>query len=192
MSKYKNTLIEIIVTCFFTGKIKFAPGTFGSLLAFPIVYYIVGVTMQKEYFAESAFITSLVILISTIIVLFVTGWLCSAIYVKTTGREDPKEVVIDEVVGQMIAIVFGSATAVFAQDSGLKIFMSSQTIDFCFLFLIPFVLFRLFDIYKPWPIGWIDKNIHGGLGIMLDDLLAGIFAVIMQYFLTFIIIDLVA
>lgn len=189
MSKYKDTLIEIIVTCFFIGKIKCAPGTFGSLLAFPIIYYIVGSTMQKEYFYDSAFITSLIVLTVTILLLFLLGCICSAIYVKTTGREDPKEVVIDEVVGQMITIVFASVTSVFAQDSGLKEWMSAQTIDFCFLFLMPFVLFRLFDICKPWPIDWLDKNIHGGLGIMLDDVLAGVFAVVMQYFLTFIIID---
>lgn len=189
MLKYQNTIIEIIVTCFFIGKIRFAPGTFGSLLAFPLTYYIVGATMQKEYFADSTFITTFVVLIAAILILFLVGWACSALYVKTTGREDPKEVVIDEVAGQMIAIVFGSAASVFAQDSGLKEFMSAQMIDFCFLFLMPFILFRLFDICKPWPIDWLDKNIHGGLGIMLDDILAGIFAVVMQYFLTFIIID---
>lgn len=189
MSKYKNTLIEIIVTCFFTGKIKFAPVTFGSLLAFPLTYYLVGAFMKKEYFADSALITTFTVLILTILGLFFIGWFCSSIYVKTTGLEDPKEVVIDEVVGQMIAIVFGSVTSVFAQESGLKELMSAQGIDFCFLFLAPFVLFRLFDIFKPWPIDWIDKNVHGGLGIMLDDVLAGVFAVVMQYFLTFIIVD---
>lgn len=189
MSKCKDILIEIIVTCFFVGRIRLAPGTFGSLLAFPLVYLVVGEAMQKEYLADSAFLTTLGATASVIIGLFVLGWVCSSIYVKTTGKEDPKEIVIDEVVGQMIVIILGSAASVFAQDSGLKEILSPQNIDFCFLFLMPFILFRLFDIFKPWPIGWVDKNIHGGLGVMLDDVLAGIFAVVMQYFLTFIIID---
>lgn len=189
MSKCKDILIEIIVTCFFVGRIRLAPGTFGSLLAFPLVYLVVGEAMQKEYLADSAFLTTLGATASVIIGLFVLGWVCSSIYVKTTGKEDPKEIVIDEVVGQMIVIILGSAASVFAHDSGLKEILSPQNIDFCFLFLMPFILFRLFDIFKPWPIGWVDKNIHGGLGVMLDDVLAGIFAVVMQYFLTFIIID---
>jgi phosphatidylglycerophosphatase A len=56
------------------------------------------------------------------------------------------------------------------------------------LFLMPFLLFRIFDIIKPWPIGWVDKNIKGGFGIMIDDILAAILASIMQYALLFVFV----
>ena len=54
---------------------------------------------------------------------------------------------------------------------------------------MPFVLFRIFDIFKPWPINYIDSNVKGGLGVMLDDVVAAIFASVMHYALVFIIIN---
>ena len=62
-------------------------------------------------------------------------------------------------------------------------------IDIAFLFVLPFVLFRLFDALKPWPINWLDKNIKGALGVMVDDVAAAIFASVVQYVLVFFILD---
>jgi phosphatidylglycerophosphatase A len=62
-------------------------------------------------------------------------------------------------------------------------------INFSFLFVLPFVLFRLFDIIKPWPINWFDKNIKGGIGIMVDDIVAAIFASVTHYAIIFTLID---
>ena len=76
--------------------------------------------------------------------------------VRVSGREDHGSIVIDEVVG--FAITMWAVPLDF--------------IDLC----VGFALFRLFDIVKPWPIRWFDRNIHGGLGIMLDDIVAGILA----------------
>lgn len=73
-----------------------------------------------------------------------------------TGVEDPSVVVWDEFIGQWIALMFAPAGWVWM--------------------LAGFALFRLFDIWKPWPVSWADQKLHGGLGAMLDDVLAGIYA----------------
>ena len=89
-------------------------------------------------------------------VLFLIGVWAAHTYVLTVQNEDPPEVVIDEVVGQCLTLMVVPVDVVY--------------------YLIGFVLFRIFDIIKPWPVNWADKNIKGGLGIMLDDILAGVYA----------------
>ena len=95
-----------------------------------------------------------------IIVLFFIGLWASASFLLQTNSEnkDPKAIVVDEVVGQWLVL------APFAPD-----FIT------CFL---GFLFFRLFDILKPWPINWVDSNISGSLGIMLDDILAAIYSIL--------------
>lgn len=188
---------EFFATFAFLGKIKYCPGTFGSLCAFPIVYMIVHVTIKEQIvfsfsslnYAESELFTFLIISLTINILLFILGTYCSSLYVKQTEREDPKEVIIDEVVGQMLVINLSIFSLAFAHYSRITEYLSPGMIDFVFLFLLPFSLFRVFDIIKPWPINWLDNNIKGGIGIMLDDLLAAFFAVVTQYVITFLIID---
>ncbi len=72
------------------------------------------------------------------------------------GKDDPSAVVWDEIAGYLVTMI--------AAPSGWA------------WMLLGFVLFRFFDIIKPWPISWFDKNLHGGLGIMVDDVVAGMFA----------------
>ena len=93
-------------------------------------------------------------------------WLCG--YTShTLGVHDHKAIVWDEVVGYLLTMMMVPPTL----------------INIC----VGFMLFRLFDIWKPWPINLLDKNLHGGLGIMLDDVVAGIFAAfIMQLLLIYI------
>lgn len=87
---------------------------------------------------------------------FVIGWWASAVYVALTGGEDPGEVVVDEVAGQWTALLPAPLDPL--------------------TYLVGFLAFRLFDIWKPWPVGWADRRIGGGLGIMVDDVLAGLYA----------------
>jgi phosphatidylglycerophosphatase A len=87
---------------------------------------------------------------------FGIGWWASARIVAEDGAEDPSWVVIDEVVGQ-----------------GLTLLLVPPSL---LGYAIGFALFRLFDIKKPWPVSWADQQVKGGLGIMLDDVLAGIYA----------------
>ena len=89
-------------------------------------------------------------------ILFALGvWLCHST-ARDLGVEDHPGIVWDEIVGYLITMT--------AAPHGWR------------WILLGFVLFRLFDIWKPWPISWMDRNIKGGLGIMLDDLMAGVFA----------------
>jgi len=101
--------------------------------------------MQQLSFTVYAAITFMVV---------VVGIWVSAYTVRKLGVHDHPSIVIDEIAGFLITM--------FAVPSGWIWIVAG------------FVLFRLFDILKPWPISWLDKNIHGGLGVMLDDVLAGL------------------
>ncbi|MBI3444652.1 MAG: phosphatidylglycerophosphatase A [Magnetospirillum sp.] len=95
-------------------------------------------------------------LLAASLVCFLVGWWVSAIYVRRTGVSDPGEVVIDEVAGQWLVLVAAPLDPLS--------------------YLIGFGLFRLFDIWKPWPVSWADQRVGGGLGVMLDDILAALYA----------------
>lgn len=97
------------------------------------------------------------------IVVFIVGCWAANVFEEKSGVKDPGAVVIDEVAGQWMVLI----------PAGLD----------PLLYLVGFILFRVVDIFKPWPACWADKNIHGGLGIMLDDVLAAVYAVIIVYFL---------
>jgi len=101
-----------------------------------------------------------------LVALFALGvWCCDAC-AKNLKVHDHPGIVWDEVVGYLITMMAVPRSALWI--------------------VVGFVLFRIFDILKPWPIGWIDKHVQGGLGIMLDDVLAAIFALIaIQFALMF-------
>ena len=195
MSKFKDIATDLIVTCFFVGRIKYAPGTLGSLLAFPINYILVLSVIKSRYLlpldgfsdAERELVTIISCIFVFTVILFFIGLKTSNQYVKRTGREDPKEVVIDETVGQMLTCILTFPTYLFALAKYMNTY-DQGLIETITLFLMPFLLFRIFDIIKPWPIGWVDKNIKGGFGIMIDDILAAILASIMQYALLFVFV----
>lgn len=100
--------------------------------------------------------------VATVVVTFVGIWVAN-VYMSQAGEHDPGPVVIDEVAGQWLAML-PLAAAITWQVA-----------------CAAFVLFRLFDIFKPWPISWADKNIGGGLGVMFDDILAGAAAAAVLY-----------
>jgi phosphatidylglycerophosphatase A len=89
---------------------------------------------------------------------FAVGWWAVAIVTKAGGGKDPPEIVIDEVAGQWLVLV--------------------PTPPDPLAYSLAFLLFRIIDIWKPWPVRWADRHVKSGLGIMLDDLLAASYAVI--------------
>ena len=95
------------------------------------------------------------LMLAAIVVLGVGAWACE-IYARRKAEVDPKECVIDEVAGQWIVCAFAPLSLP--------------------AYALAFVLFRVFDILKPWPINWVERNTPGGLGIMLDDVAAGLMA----------------
>ena len=104
------------------------------------------------YFAE--FLHSSIHIVLPIFILF--SWLACSQASQDCQSKDHSSIVIDEVAGMLVALSFVDHEII--------------------IYLLVFLLFRLFDIWKPWPVSWADKNVKGGLGILLDDLIAGLFA----------------
>lgn len=181
-------LSEAIATFFYIGKIKYAPGTFGSLPAFAIAYLVMKCALSYELTADDTLslyekqLTLIVICeLICFALLFCIGILFTHIYIKDKANKDPKEVVIDEVVGQFLTIILSAFSTIILFFSPFGLVMKPLYFDIIFMFILPFGLFRIFDIYKPWPINWIDSKCKGALGVMLDDILAAIFASVTHY-----------
>jgi phosphatidylglycerophosphatase A len=196
MNNCKNIISKLIVTCFFIGKIKYAPGTFGSLLAFPI-NYLLTISLLKSRFLlpiegfspmQREFVTLMLCLLLAVVILSIIGVIASNYYMKQTSSQDPKEIVIDEVVGQMLTSTLTFLSVAFVHNSPLGEKYEPWIIDLVCYFILPFILFRACDIIKPWPIGWIDRNIHSGFGVVLDDIAAGFLAALLHYGIIFAII----
>ncbi|WP_417448930.1 phosphatidylglycerophosphatase A [Kordiimonas sp.] len=135
------------VTGFGVGMLKPAPGTWGSLQGL-----ILGISMISLGITEAE-------LIAAVIVVTAISSLSINQIEKAAGIHDAPEIIIDEVAGQWLALV----PLVALPHSYL-------------LYTLSFVLFRFFDVLKPWPISWLDKTVTGGFGVMVDDIAAGILA----------------
>ncbi len=149
----------MIATGFYIGKIPFAPGTFGSLLA--VVLWIVVNHFFQYTFPVVIFWVSLLILLS------ILGIFSAESHSKTIGKDDAGEIVIDEICGQLLTFIIASIYVDLTEN--------------LLLIFLGFFFFRLFDITKPFIIGIADKNVKGGIGVMLDDLLAGFAAAVLLY-----------
>ncbi len=150
-----NTFARMIGTVFGTGYLRPAPGTWGSLVALPLGWalHVLG---------------GAPLLGVGIILVIVAGWWATAQMTAGQADHDPSEIVIDEVAGQWIALM---ALSLPATRHGLDITALWPG------WIAAFALFRLFDIWKPWLVGWADRR-GDALGVMLDDVIAGVFAAI--------------
>lgn len=138
---------RVLCTWFGVGLVPFASGTVASLVALPIGYFL-----QQHFGAQG--------LLCCATALFFLGWWASTEYLRLSPDKentDPKEIVVDEVVGQWLLL------------SALPVTLQS--------YAAAFILFRFFDIVKPWPVSAVDSKIKTGLGVMLDDVLAGFYPV---------------
>jgi len=143
----------LILTIFAIGRSKYAPGTmasFATSLFFVFIYL---------------FQVNILILILFVSLVFVYSVYSIDKFKNSFDQIDSKEIVIDEFVGQSIPIIT------------IYNFVPVNSIDiFIFLTFLAFIFFRLFDIVKPFPINKIDKNMKNGFGVMLDDIIAGIYS----------------
>lgn len=131
---------------FGAGLARRAPGTWGTLVACPIMAVLLAAGLSD-------------LLIAWLCVpLFAYGCYACGRTCRDLGVDDYGGVVWDEIVSMMLVLAFAPNTA-----GG---------------WIAAFLLFRLFDIFKPWPIRWIDSRVGGGLGVMLDDVLAAVFAIV--------------
>lgn len=146
-------IARLIGTVFYVGYLKPASGTWGSAAAVPFAWLI--------HLVGGPILLGIGILAG-----FLKGWWATGQMITESGDHDPSEVVVDELVGQWIALLPVSIGA------------TAMNADFWALWpgiLTAFLAFRLFDIWKPGPIGWADRR-GDALGVMLDDVFAGIAA----------------
>jgi len=145
------TLQKLFLTFGGAGLSPKAPGTVGTLASLPVGFLIL------HYLGmETLFMVTLAI---TIIGIFEINK-----YEKATGIHDHQQIVIDEAAGMWLSLMIAHSTAITMTYPYAEILA----------IIFSFTAFRLFDIWKPSTIGWIDRELKGGMGVMLDDVLAGI------------------
>jgi len=152
-----KTFNSLFVTMFGIGKIKMIPGTVGSLATI-IILFVLFHTLN---------ISSNLILLGLIII-FIYSFSAVASHTENSENKDPKEIVIDEFIGQSIPIYL------YEISHGIEKSPNEAII----FYAICFVLFRFFDIKKPFPVSFFDRNFKNSFGVIMDDVCAGLYVVL--------------
>tara|TARA_B100000424_G_C22910230_1_gene484221 strand:- start:191 stop:694 length:504 start_codon:yes stop_codon:yes gene_type:complete len=152
-----KTLNTLFVTMFGLGKVSKIPGTFGSLATIIILYFFFHIINLPK---------NLILLV--LIVILILSFFSISLHIKNTENKDPKEVIIDEFIGQSVPIYLYEISHGTVKSSDEAIFF----------YAICFVLFRFFDIIKPFPVNFFDKNFKNSFGVIMDDICAGFYVVL--------------
>ena len=139
------------------GKIKFMPGTFGSLATTIILFYLFHILN-----------TSPNMILVWWIIIFIYSFYAVSAHTRDNEDKDPGEIVIDEFLGQSIPIYLYEISHGTAKESDEAIIY----------YVVFFILFRYFDIMKPFPVSFFDKNFKNSFGVIMDDICAGLYAVL--------------
>ena len=143
------------------GKIKYMPGTFGSLATTTILYYLFHVLDVSSNF-----------IFIGLIIIFVYSFYAVSSHIENNENKDPGEIIIDEFLGQSIPIyLYEISHGVTKNDDEAIIY-----------YLLFFILFRYFDIMKPFPVSFFDKNFKNSFGVIMDDICAGFYVVLTLVF----------
>ena len=151
-----NKINFLFVTLFGIGKIKKIPGSFASLATTIFLFFLFHILNVSPN----------IVLFSIIIIFFISLYAVN-IFIKDLTNKDPKEVVIDEFISQSIPICLYE----IAQN------MPTETDQVLTSYFIMFILFRIFDIAKPYPVSYYDKNFKNSFGVIMDDVCAGLYVV---------------
>ena len=151
-----NKINFLFVTLFAIGKIKKIPGSLASLVTTLFLFFLFHILN----------ISPNIVLISIIIIFFISLYAVN-IFIKDLENKDPKEVVIDEFIGQSIPLCLYEVAHNVPKETG-------EILKFYF---IMFILFRIFDITKPFPVSYYEKNFKNSLGVIMDDVCAGLYVV---------------
>ena len=146
----------LFVTLFGIGKIGKIPGSVASLVTTLFLFFIFHILN----------ISPNIVLIFVILIFFISLYSVN-IFIKNMDNKDPKEVVIDEFIGQSIPICLYEIA-----HEGVK-----ETAQILTFYFIMFILFRIFDIVKPYPVSYYDKNFKNSFGVIMDDICAGLYVV---------------
>tara|TARA_B100000029_G_scaffold421886_1_gene428331 strand:+ start:236 stop:727 length:492 start_codon:yes stop_codon:yes gene_type:complete len=151
-----NKLNFLFITLFGIGKLKKIPGSYASLATTIFLLFLFHILK----------ISPNVVLIG-IIIIFLISLYSINIFIKNLDNKDPKEIVIDEFIGQSIPICLYE----IAHDG------TKETSEVLTFYFIMFILFRIFDISKPYPVNYYDKNFKNSFGVLMDDVCAGLYVV---------------
>ena len=146
----------LFVTLFGIGKIKKIPGSFASLITTLFLFFLFHILNLSPN-----------IVLFGVIIIFLISLYAVNVFIKDLDNKDPKEVVIDEFIGQSIPICLYEIAHESTKETG-------QVLTFYF---IMFVLFRIFDIVKPYPVSYYDKKFKNSFGVIMDDIVAGLYVV---------------
>ena len=152
-----KTFNYLFVTCFGIGSFKFAPGTITSLITTVFLYSLFHIINLPN-------IAILIILL----IVFIYSFYAVSEYIKYNENKDPKEVVIDEFIGQSVPIYLYEIAHGSAKES----------YEAALFYLYIFILFRYFDIKKPFPVSFFDKKFKNSFGVVMDDVVAGLYVVL--------------
>ena len=147
----------LFVTLFGIGKIRKIPGSIASLATILFLFFLFHIVN----------IDPNIVLISLIIIFFISLYAVN-IFIKNLDDKDPKEIVVDEFIGQSIPICLYE----IAHDT------TKETDEILIFYFIMFILFRIFDIAKPYPVNYYDKNFKNSFGVIMDDVCAGLYVVV--------------
>ena len=152
-----KTFNSLFVTMFGIGKLKLMPGTFGSLATVIILYFCFHKLEINSY-----------LILLGLLVIFLYSFIAVASHIKDKDNKDPGEIVIDEFIGQSIPIYIYEFSHGTNKDP-------NESLIF---YAICFVLFRYFDIIKPFPVSYFDKKHKNSFGVIMDDVCAGLYVVL--------------
>ena len=152
-----KTFNYLFVTCFGIGTFRFAPGTISSFVTIIFLFSLFHIINLSNN-----------IILIALVLIFIYSFYAVSEYIKENENKDPKEIVVDEFIGQSIPIYLyeiAHGTMKDPQESVL-------------FYLYIFILFRYFDIKKPYPVNYIDKKFKNSFGVIIDDVVAGLYVVL--------------
>mgnify|MGYP001180383660 CR=1 FL=1 len=147
----------LFVTFFGIGTIRYAPGTITSLITTILLFSSFHILNLSNN-----------IILTILIIIFLCSFRAVATYTKENSDKDPKEIVIDEVIGQSIPIYIYEIAHGTNKDSK----------DAILFYIYIFILFRFFDIKKPFPVNFFDRKFKNSFGVIMDDVIAGFYVVL--------------
>ena len=152
-----KTLNYLFVTCFGIGSFRYAPGTITSLVTAVLLFSLFHIINLSSN-----------IILFILVLVFIYSFYAVSYYIKNNENKDPKEVVVDEFIGQSIPIYLYEISHGTIKDS-------KEAVLF---YLYIFILFRYFDIKKPFPVNFFDKKFKNSFGVIFDDVIAGFYVVL--------------
>jgi len=152
-----KTFNYLFVTCFGIGSFRYAPGTITSLITTVFLFSLFHIINLSSN-----------IILFILVLIFIYSFYAVSNYIKDNDNKDPKEVVVDEFIGQSIPIYLYEVSHGTIKDS-------QEAVLF---YLYIFILFRYFDIKKPFPVNFFDKKFKNSFGVIFDDVIAGLYVVL--------------